>query len=82
MVGPSISDDDRRSFLLKFRVGFALLVGASMALVSLQGTPSLAVVAGAAVAGTAVGAVLAWWVFPDSIALGYASDGGNRRRKK
>jgi len=76
MVGPTTSDEDREAFLLKFRVGFALLVGGSMALVALNGAATLPLVAGSAVGGTAVGAALGWWVFPDSIALGY----DNRQR--
>jgi len=70
MVGPSTTDDDRESFLLKFRVAFALLIGVSMALVAINGSATLPLVAGAGVGGTAVGAVLGWWVFPDSMALG------------
>jgi len=76
MVGPSVSDDDRDTFLLQFRVGFSLLVGVSMALVALNGAASLPLIVGAAAGGTGVGAVLAWWVFPDSMALGY-----DRRRR-
>jgi hypothetical protein len=76
MVGPSTTDDDREAFLLQFRLGFSLLVGVSMALVALNGAATLPLIVGAAVGGTGVGAVLAWWVFPDSMALGY----DNRRR--
>lgn len=72
MVEPSVTDEDRQRFLLGFRVGFALLVGVSMALVAFHGSAAPKLIAGAAVGGTAVGAVLAWAVFPDSIALGYA----------
>jgi len=68
MVGPSLSEDDRRRFLRKLQVGFALLVGASMGLATLYGRAPLLVVAGAALAGTAVGGVLAWYTFPSSIA--------------
>lgn len=70
MVGPSVSGADRQQFLRRFRVGFALLVGVSMALVAVYGSAPLPVIAGAALGGAAVGAALAWWVFPDSIALG------------
>ncbi|ACV48217.1 MULTISPECIES: hypothetical protein [Halomicrobium] len=76
MVQPSVTDEDRRSFLLKFRVGFALFVGVSMALVALNVSASLPTIGGAGVAGTVAGAVLGWWVFPDSVALGFV----NRRR--
>ncbi|MFB6307877.1 MAG: hypothetical protein ABEH35_00970 [Haloarculaceae archaeon] len=68
MVGPSISDEDRASFLLKLRVGFAAMVGFSMAAVSAYSDAGLPVVAVAAVGGTAVGALLAWWTIPDGLA--------------
>lgn len=68
MVGPSLSEDDRQRFLRKLQAGFALLVGASMGLVTLYGRAPLVVVAGAALLGTAVGGVLAWYTFPSSIA--------------
>lgn len=76
MVGPTTTDEDRESFLLKFRIGFALLVGGSMALVALNGSATLPLVVAAGVGGTLAGAALGWWVFPDSVALGY----DNRRR--
>lgn len=72
MVGPSITDDDREVFLLKFRIGFALLVGVSMALIALNGSTTPRMIVGAGLGGTAVGAVVGWWVFPKSIALGFA----------
>lgn len=68
MVGPSLNEDDRRRFLRKLQAGFALLVGASMGLVTLYGRAPLVVVAGATLLGTAVGGVLAWYTFPSSIA--------------
>lgn len=71
MVGPSVTDEDRERFLLQFRVGIALLVGVSMALVALNGSASLTLIAGAGVGGSVAGAVLAWWVFPDRMILGY-----------
>lgn len=69
MVGPSITDEERRRFLVRLRVGFSLFVGGSMALVGLYGDAGLEVTAMALVGGTAVGAVLAWFVLPDSIAV-------------
>ncbi|MBV0903218.1 hypothetical protein [Haloarcula salina] len=68
MVGPSLTEDDRRRFLRKIQAAFALLVGASMGLVTLYGRAPLLVVAGAALLGTAVGGVLAWYTLPSSIA--------------
>lgn len=69
MVEPSIDDDDREAFLLRFRIGFALLVGASMGLISLHADAGMSTAAGATAGGALVGALLAWWVFPDSIAM-------------
>jgi hypothetical protein len=70
MVGPSISDADRKQFLFRLRVGFSVFVGVSMALVVLAGDGDLPVLVGAFVAGTLAGAALAWWVFPDSMGTG------------
>jgi hypothetical protein len=72
MVQPSVTDEDREAFLLKFRVGFALFVGVSMALVAVSVGAPLPTIGAIAGVGSVVGAVLGWWVFPDSIALGYA----------
>lgn len=73
MVDPSVSDEDREDFLVRFRVGFALLVGVSMALIAVNGSATPTLIVGVGVGGTAAGAVLAWWVFPDSMVLGYAN---------
>ncbi|MCU4799129.1 hypothetical protein OB920_01915 [Halobacteria archaeon HArc-gm2] len=70
MVGPSITDEEREQFLFRLRVGFSLFVGASMALVVLAGDGGATTMAGAFLAGSAVGAALAWWVFPDSMGMG------------
>ena len=70
MVGPSISDEDRARFLVQLRVGFALLVGGSMALVVLASDGALLTLTGAFLGGTAAGAALAWWTFPDSMGTG------------
>jgi xanthosine utilization system XapX-like protein len=76
MVEPSVSDEDREAFLVKFRIGFALFVGVSMALVALSVGAPLPTIAAIGAVGSVAGAILGWWVFPDSIALGYA---GRRR---
>jgi len=68
MVGPSITKEDREKFLVQLKVGFALLVGGSMALVTLWGSGGPLVALGAGVAATLVGGVLAQFTFPDSIA--------------
>lgn len=70
MVGPSISDEDRKQFLFRLRVGFALFVGLSMGLAVMASDGSIPLMAGAFAGGTAAGAALAWWVFPDSIGVG------------
>jgi len=68
MVGPSITKEDREKFLVQLKVGFALLVGGSMALVALWGAGGLLVAFGVGVAATLVGGALAQITFPDSIA--------------
>ena len=68
MVGPSITKEDREKFLVQLKVGFALLVGLSMALVTLWGAGGPLLAVGIGAAGTLVGGVLAQITFPDSIA--------------
>ena len=70
MVGPSISDEEREQFLFRLRVGFAVFVGLSMALVVLASNGGLSLLGGAFLGGTVVGGALAWWVFPDSMGKG------------
>jgi membrane associated rhomboid family serine protease len=65
MVGP-IPSEDRDSFTLRIKIAFALVIGASAGLITLQGDVSLAVTALAALGGTVVGALLTWFVFPGS----------------
>ena len=62
MVGPSLTEEDRRVASRRLKAGFVLLVGASAGLVSYQAGASLregAIVVGAALA---VGAALLWFV--------------------
>ncbi|GCF12183.1 hypothetical protein Harman_01180 [Haloarcula mannanilytica] len=68
MVGPSVTDADRQRFLRYMQVGFALLVGVSMGLVTLYGGADLLLVLGIFVGGTAIGGLLAWYVIPESVA--------------
>jgi len=68
MVGPSITKEDREKFLVQLKVGFALLVGLSMALVALWGASGPLVAVGVGVGGALVGGALAELTFPDSIA--------------
>lgn len=76
MVGP-IGDQERAAAALRIKVAFTLLVGASAGLITLQGDASLALTAGAVVAGLAVGWVLAWYLYPDGV---FSSHPERRRR--
>ena len=78
MVDP-ISDEDRRRTMLYAKVGVALLVGLSAGLITSQGDPSLEIVVVAVVAGTLLGAALAWYLFPDADEASPATD---RRYRK
>ncbi|WP_135303013.1 hypothetical protein [Haloarcula amylovorans] len=68
MVGPSITAADRERFLIQLKAGFALLVGGSMALVTLWGGADLLMVVGIGIGATIVGGILAEFTVPDSIA--------------
>ncbi|WP_306706771.1 hypothetical protein ACODNH_18335 [Haloarcula sp. NS06] len=63
-----MTDADRKRFLKYTQVGFALLFGVSMGLVTLYGGSELPIVAGTFVVGTVVGGGLAWYIIPESIA--------------
>jgi membrane protein YdbS with pleckstrin-like domain len=67
MVGPSQDAAERAAFRRKIRVAVALLVGVSMALMGLSTGGSWQVIAGAFLAGTLIGAVLSYWLVPDSL---------------
>ena len=62
MVGPSTSDDERRTAALRFKAGFVLLVGLSGGLVAFSVGASTSEVAAVVVAGLLVGAALTWWL--------------------
>lgn len=62
MVGPSMTDEERRAAGLRLKVGFVALVGASAGLVALQVDSSLPQLAAAVAGGVAVGAVLIWYL--------------------
>jgi hypothetical protein len=81
MVGPSITDDDRKAFVRNLKIGFALLVGLSMGLVTLYSGADLSLVVGATVGATLVGAALAWFTIPDSVA-GIAYEERNDERTR
>jgi pimeloyl-ACP methyl ester carboxylesterase len=68
MVGPSITDADREQFLVKLKVGFALLVGVSMGMVALHGGADLPIIVGVTIGTTAFGGLVAWIAIPDSVA--------------
>lgn len=56
------------SKMRRLKIAIALLVGVSSGLVAIRGEASLPLVGAAVVAGTVVGAALAWYVFPDGSA--------------
>jgi lysozyme family protein len=62
MVGPSITDDERRVANNRLQIGFVVLVGLSGGLVALQTGASGLQIGGAVVAGLAVGVVLLLWL--------------------
>lgn len=62
MVGPSDSEDERRSATLRFRAGFVILVGLSGGLVASSMGASVTEAAVVAAVGLAVGVVLMWWL--------------------
>ena len=62
MVGPSTSDEERRSASFRFKAGFVLLVGLSGGLVASSMGASATEVAVVVGAGLAVGVALMWWL--------------------
>jgi len=77
MSGPSITDDDRRTFSRRLQVGFVLLVAASGALVAVQAGGGLPVIAAGAAGGLLVGGALAWyiwWIGADALSGGRRED--------
>jgi hypothetical protein len=79
MVGP-ISSEERESFALKVKLGFTALIGLSAGLVTLQGDPSPALIAGAILGGLVVGGLLVWFVFPGSGEVTSERDQNKRER--
>ena len=62
MVGPSITDDERRDANNKLQLGFVLLVGISGGLVATQAGASLLQTAVAVAGGLILGGVLLLWL--------------------
>jgi undecaprenyl pyrophosphate phosphatase UppP len=62
MVGPSITDDERRDANNKLQLGFVLLVGISGGLVATQAGASLLQTAVAVAGGLVLGGVLLLWL--------------------
>lgn len=58
MVGPSLSDDERKRANTRLRLGFVLLVGASGGLIAFQSGASLPQIAVGVGGGLAVGLAL------------------------
>ena len=68
MVGPTITNEDREAFLVKVKVGFALLLGLSMGMVTVYSGSPLVVTVGVTLGTTVLSGVAAWVVVPDSVA--------------
>ena len=81
MVGPSVTEADRKEFLKRAKIGFSLLVGGSMGLVALWGGAGLALVVGIGVGAAVIGRVMAEYVLPDSIAEVPYDEGKDRGPK-
>lgn len=79
MVG-GISEEERSSFARKVKAGFVLLVGLSAGLITLHADVGVEVFLAATAGGLAVGAVLAWWMFPDREDLARSDRSRSRRR--
>ncbi|AUV82181.1 hypothetical protein C2R22_11415 [Salinigranum rubrum] len=62
MVGPSITDDERRVANTRLQVGFVVLVGISAGLVAIQGGATPLQIGAAVVAGLVLGGVLLYWL--------------------
>ncbi|WP_101294948.1 hypothetical protein [Halegenticoccus soli] len=62
MVGPSLTDEERRLANSRLKAGFVALVGLSSGLVALQVEPSLPQLAAAVVGGLLVGWLLVWYL--------------------
>ncbi|PSQ07712.1 hypothetical protein BRC93_15920 [Halobacteriales archaeon QS_5_70_15] len=65
MVGP-IPSADRESLAFRVKVAFSLVIGASAGLITLQGDVSPAVTVAVALVGLVFGALVTWFVFPES----------------
>ncbi|MFC6942054.1 hypothetical protein ACFQE8_19085 [Salinirubellus sp. GCM10025818] len=65
MVGP-IPSEDRESVAFRVKIAFALVIGASAGLITLQGDVSIAVTALVTLIGTVFGVLVTWFVFPGS----------------
>ena len=62
MVGPSTTDDERRTAALRFKAGFVLLVGLSGGLVAASVGATVTQIAVVVAGSLVVGAALMWWL--------------------
>jgi lysozyme family protein len=62
MVGASLTDDERSTANTRLKIGFVLLVAASMGLMALQVDPTPLQLAAVVAAGLLVGVGLLWFV--------------------
>ena len=65
MVGP-IPSAERDSLAFRVKVAFALVIGASAGLITLQGDVPLAVTGLVTLLGLVFGVLVTWFVFPGS----------------
>ncbi|MFT4948797.1 MAG: putative membrane protein YccC [Natronomonas sp.] len=79
MVG-GITDEERERFAVKLKAGFVLLVGFSSGLITVQAGASLVAFLVATAAGSVVGVLLVWLVFPDRADLERGDRSESRRR--
>ena len=79
MVGP-VDNTERVAFMRRLKTGFALLVGFSAVLIGLQTGGGPVVLVAAFVAGSLVGAFLAWLALPSGDNLNTRDGRGSGRR--
>ncbi|MFC6733192.1 MULTISPECIES: hypothetical protein [unclassified Haladaptatus] len=76
MVGP-LSSEERTEATTRLKIGFVLLVGFSAGLITLPSEPTFVEFGVAFLAGSALGVLLVWLVFP-----GTGDIAGDARRRR
>lgn len=77
MVGP-LTDAERARSVGRIKIAIVLLFGFSTGMITTQGDASIGIVVAAVVTGLVVGAVLVWYLFPETEDL---SSGSIRRKR-